>query len=75
MTFGSRLVVSGLCVAGQRLRCLFGINTGELYYTTTATTSWSSKAFSNVFLQSLSLAHLKGLVYLFMVTAASIRAA
>ena len=37
--------------------------------------SWSSKGFSNFFLQSLSLANLKGLVHLFMVTAASIRAA
>ena len=37
--------------------------------------SWSSKGFSNFFLQSLSLANLKGLGHLFMVTAASIRAA
>ena len=37
--------------------------------------SWSSKGFSNSFLQSLSLANLKGLGHLFLVTAASIRAA
>ena len=37
--------------------------------------SWSSKGRSNFFLQSLSLADLKGLGHLFMVTAASIRAA
>ena len=38
--------------------------------------SWSSKGFSNFFLQSLSLvANLKGLGHLFMMTAASIRAA
>ena len=37
--------------------------------------SWSSKEFSNFFLQSLSLANLKGRGHLFMVTAASIRAA
>ena len=37
--------------------------------------SWCSKGFSNFFLQSLSLANLKGLGHLFMVTAASIRAA
>ena len=37
--------------------------------------SWSSKGFSIVFLKSLSLANLKGLGHLFMVTAASIRAA
>ena len=37
--------------------------------------SWSSKGFSNFFLQSLSLANLKGLGNLFMVIAASIRAA
>jgi len=37
--------------------------------------SWSSKGFSTFFLQSLSLANLKGLGHLFMVTAASIRAA
>ena len=37
--------------------------------------SWSSKGLSNFFLQSLSLANLKGLGHLFMVTAASIRAA
>ena len=35
--------------------------------------NWSSKGFSNFFLQSLSLANLKGLGHLFMVTAASIR--
>ena len=43
MTFGSRLVVSGLCVAGLRLGCLFAINAGELYYTTAIT----SKSFRN----------------------------
>ena len=37
--------------------------------------SWSSTGFSNFFLQSLSLANLKGLGNLCMVTAASIRAA
>ena len=37
--------------------------------------SWSSKGFSNFFLQSLSLANLIGPGHLFMVTAASIRAA
>ena len=37
--------------------------------------SWSSKRPSNFFLQALSLANLKGLGHLFMVTAASIRAA
>ena len=37
--------------------------------------SWSSKGPSTFFLQSLSLANLKGLGHLFMVTAASIRAA
>ena len=37
--------------------------------------SWSSKGLSNGFLQSLPLANLKGLGHLFMVTAASIRAA
>ena len=33
--------------------------------------SWSSKGFSNCFLQSLSLANLKGLGHLFVVTAAA----
>ena len=38
MALGLRLVVSGLCVAGLRLRCLFGINAGELYsHVTTGT--------------------------------------
>ena len=37
--------------------------------------SWPSKGPSNFFVQSLSLANLKGLGHLFMVTAASIRAA
>ena len=37
--------------------------------------SWSSKGFSNFFLQSLSSANLKGPGHLFMVTAASICAA
>ena len=37
--------------------------------------SWSSKGFSNFSLQSLPLANLNGLGHLFMVTAASIRAA
>ena len=37
--------------------------------------SWPSKGFSNVFLQPLPLTNLKGLGHLFMVTAASIRAA
>ena len=36
--------------------------------------SWSSKKFSNFFLQSLSLGNLKGLGHLFMVTAASVSA-
>ena len=35
--------------------------------------SWFSKGVSNLFLQSLSLANLKGLGHLFMVTAASIK--
>jgi len=37
--------------------------------------SWSSKGPSNCFLQPLPLANLKGLGHLFMVTAASARAA
>ena len=36
---------------------------------------WSSKGFSNFFLQSLPFANLKGLGHLCMVTAASVRAA
>ena len=36
--------------------------------------SWSSKGPSHFFLQSLTLANLKGLGHLFVVTAASIRA-
>ena len=37
--------------------------------------SWSSKGLASFLLQSLPLANLKGLGHLFMVTAASIRAA
>ena len=37
--------------------------------------SWSSKGLSHIFLQSLSIANLKGFGHLFMVTAASIRTA
>ena len=47
----------------------------ELNARASGLSSWSSKGFSNSFLQSLPLANLKGLGHLCMVTAASIRAA
>ena len=47
----------------------------KLHARASGLSSWSSKGLSNFFLQSLSLANLKGLGHLFMVTAASIRAA
>ena len=47
----------------------------ELNARASGLSSWPSKGFSNFFLQPLPLANLKGLGHLFMVTAASIRAA
>ena len=47
----------------------------KLHVKETEASTWSSRGFSNFFLQSLSLANLKGLGHLYMVTAAGLRAA